>query len=175
MEKFTQTVHAVLNLSDIHKCPFMSIMKTDRRTVGDIGEDSICRYLLGNKYVILERNYLRKWGELDIVAENKGIIHFIEVKSISISPVSRETLEDISSSNTFNIFVSHETDDDFPYNPEENVHFWKKKRMSRAIRTFILEKKISDDKEFQVDVAVCILNFNKNEAKIRLIDNIVLE
>lgn len=150
-------------------------MKTDRRILGDVGEDIVCKHLLHENYLILERNYLKKWGELDIIAENKGILHFVEVKSRSLSPVSHETLENIRTNSQFKVVVSHETDDGLLYNPEENVHFWKKKRMSRAIKTFLLERKISDEKEFQVDVVVCILDFIKNEAKIHLIDNIVLE
>ena len=149
-------------------------MKTDKRAVGDIGEDIVCRYLSSMNYAIVERNYLKKWGEIDVVAEKEGILHFIEVKSRSICTVSHETLESISS-DTFEIIVSHETDGNSIYNPEENVHFWKKQRMSRAIRTFLMERRVPDEKEFQIDVAVCILDFKKNQARVRMIDNIVLE
>ena len=148
-------------------------MKTKKRAVGDFGEDIITRYLLDNNFLIVERNYLKKWGELDIIAENKGILHFIEVKSRSIQHISRETVEDVSS-DEFEIIVSRETDNEV-FSPEENVHTWKQKRMSRAIRTFLLERKVPDDKEFEVDVAVCLIDFIKKKAYIRVIDNIVLE
>ena len=58
-------------------------MKTEKRKIGDIGEEFTCRFLEGRGYKIVERNYLKKWGEIDIVAENKDGLHFIEVKSLT--------------------------------------------------------------------------------------------
>lgn len=46
--------------------------KTDKRILGDLGEDISCKFLL-KKFFIVERNYSRKWGELDIVATKDKI------------------------------------------------------------------------------------------------------
>ncbi|NYB75533.1 YraN family protein [Sedimentibacter hydroxybenzoicus DSM 7310] len=38
------------------------------------------RYLLKNQYTIIERNFISKFGEIDIIAKKDGRLHFIEVK-----------------------------------------------------------------------------------------------
>ena len=56
-------------------------IKTEERVIGDIGEDYAARYLRKNKYKILERNYAQSDAEIDIIAENREYIVFIEVKA----------------------------------------------------------------------------------------------
>ena len=48
--------------------------------VGKNAEDIACKYLKNKKYKIKSRNYTIKLGEIDIIAENKDFIVFIEVK-----------------------------------------------------------------------------------------------
>ncbi len=53
---------------------------------GDIGEDTVARYLEDHKCEILSRNFLsRGGGEIDIIAENEARILFVEVKSRAVS------------------------------------------------------------------------------------------
>ena len=56
--------------------------KTKKREFGDIGEDIVCKFLLRKGYKIIERNYLKPWGEIDIIAENDKSLVFVEVKSV---------------------------------------------------------------------------------------------
>lgn len=49
--------------------------------VGKKGEEAAARYLWKKGYRILERNFRRGGGEMDIIAEKKGRIHFVEVKA----------------------------------------------------------------------------------------------
>lgn len=49
--------------------------------IGKDGEDLAVEFLKKNGYRILARNYRCVWGELDIVAEEKGKICFVEVKT----------------------------------------------------------------------------------------------
>lgn len=52
--------------------------------VGRLGEDLACEFLKNNKYEIIERNYRRPYGELDIIAKDKNdVLVFVEVKTIS--------------------------------------------------------------------------------------------
>lgn len=51
------------------------------RDIGAIGEDIAIKYLRENGYVILERNFRTKTGEIDIIASINDIIVFIEVKT----------------------------------------------------------------------------------------------
>ena len=48
--------------------------------MGDGGEDLAAEYLLRQGYVILERNYRKRFGEIDIIAEKDGVLVFCEVK-----------------------------------------------------------------------------------------------
>ena len=48
----------------------MNILKvlTPRRSLGNLGENYAARLLKKKGYRILERNYIGKWGEIDIIA-----------------------------------------------------------------------------------------------------------
>lgn len=52
-----------------------------KREMGNKGEDAVCRYIEKYGYRIVERNFVCKKGEIDIIAENDDTIAFIEVKS----------------------------------------------------------------------------------------------
>lgn len=47
---------------------------------GRDGEDAAARYLTGLGYVILERNFKTRFGEIDIVARDGVAIVYVEVK-----------------------------------------------------------------------------------------------
>jgi len=129
--------------------------RTEKRKLGDTGENIACDYLVRHGFEILDRNYLRKWSELDIVAEKNGIIHFVEVKSVSCATLPNN--------------VIHETG----YRPEENVHPWKLKRLSRAMQTYILEKRL-DDREFQLDIITVKIDQTSRKARVEMIENVII-
>lgn len=54
-------------------------MKTTR-SIGQEGEDTATNYLVEKGYVILTRNFRTNFGEIDIIAQHKEYIVFIEVK-----------------------------------------------------------------------------------------------
>lgn len=123
--------------------------------IGQIGENMAVKHLVKHKFKILDRNYRKKWGEIDIIAQKKNVIHFIEVKSVSL-----ETF--VLKKNSFLL------------TPEENIHFWKRKRLSRAIKTYLAEKKVSSETMFQVDMIAVFVNLNEMKARIRFTENIIL-
>ena len=49
-------------------------------TGGQRGEERACRYLKWHGYRIVERNFTCRQGEIDIIAENRDYIVFVEVK-----------------------------------------------------------------------------------------------
>jgi putative endonuclease len=53
----------------------------DRQTLGKLGEDLACRELTRRGYAILARRYRTRFGEIDIVAEDAGVVVFVEVKA----------------------------------------------------------------------------------------------
>ena len=59
-------------------------MKTTT-SIGRYGEDLAAAWLSEHGYVIVERNYRRRFGEVDIIAEQGECLVFIEVKTRSSS------------------------------------------------------------------------------------------
>jgi putative endonuclease len=54
--------------------------KYNRTQIGKKGEDHVVQWLEKNGYQILERNYRVRAGEIDIIAQKKEVIVFVEVK-----------------------------------------------------------------------------------------------
>ena len=50
------------------------------KEIGDFGEKAAEDYLVEMDYLILERNYRLKFGEIDIIAAKDGGLVFVEVK-----------------------------------------------------------------------------------------------
>lgn len=132
------------------------VFTSEKQKIGEIGENMASKFLVKHGFLILDRNYTKKWGEIDIVAEKINKIYFIEVKS-----VSRETLDN----------VLHETSHS---RPEDNMHPWKLKRLSRTIQTYLLSKQISEEKEWQIDLLVVFLDLKNKKAKVKVVNNIIL-
>lgn len=129
---------------------------TDKQIIGQKGEDLACKFLEEKGFKIIDRNYRKKWGELDIVAcpeRSRGVtreIRFIEVKT-----------------------VTHGTD--VGYDPEENVHPWKRQRLGRAIQTWLLDHEEYDDFDWQCDViSVYLHSSTSNTHKIDWLEDIEL-
>ena len=135
--------------------------KTEKQKLGKIGEDCACKYLENKGYKVLDRNYLKKWGEIDIVAKKDKKVHFVEVKSVSREIIPREGKS-----------VIHETNDS--YRAEDNVHPWKLQRLNRVIQSYLLEKNISDDIDWQLDLVTVYIDMSKRLSRVSILPDIVL-
>ena len=132
--------------------------RTQKQIIGQRGEDEAVKYLKNKGFTILDRNYLKPWGELDIVAKKGTSLYFIEVKT-----VTREVEPQSYRGSTSAL-------DD--YEPEDNIHPWKIKRLSRAMETYLLEKKIDDETDWQVDSIAVYLNPDGEVLKIDHLEDI---
>lgn len=122
--------------------------------VGKLGEDLACKFLMKRNYKIIERNYLKPWGEIDIIATNNRKIYFYEVKSVTCV-----TKEGVRKSQR--------------YRAEENVHPYKIAKLRRVVETYLLEQGAKDI-EWEFGVVTVHLNESDRVAHIKLIPNIVL-
>ena len=127
-------------------------MKTENRKIGDLGEEIACKYLTKRGFIIIDRNYSKKWGEIDIIAKKMKHYYFIEVKTVSRS---------FYDFNNKNGFV-----------PEDNIHSWKIKRLYRAIESYLMEKGIEDDIDWQLDLVSVYLDISTKKAKVEYLENI---
>lgn len=132
------------------------VFTSKSQKVGEIGEKLAGMFLVKHGFEITEKNYTRKWGEIDIICKKDNIIHFVEVKS-----VSRENI---------NIDVTHETEF---FRPEENMHFAKIKKLHRTIETYLTEKHVSQETLWQLDLACVYLNHAEKKGKVKFIENII--
>ena len=90
---------------------------TRKREVGDFGEEITSKYLEKNGYRILDRNYSKPFGEIDIIAIKGDVISFVEVKT--------------------------RKSDDFSY-AAEAVDYYKQERIKRASQAFLMERKLTN-------------------------------
>jgi len=136
---------------------------------GEIGENIASNFLTNKCFNVVCRNYRKKWGEIDVIAEKDKVLHFVEVKTVSrrsFGPTSSR-LAGLRGTSVFEQEVNN-------YRPEDNMHPWKLKRMSRTIQTYLLSEKISEDKEWQVDLLVVYLDLKNKKARVKVVSDIIL-
>jgi len=66
------------------------------RTKGNIAEDKACSFLKEHGFIIIDRNYYSRFGEIDIIAIKEEVLHFIEVKSGDYNPIYQITPSKLS-------------------------------------------------------------------------------
>lgn len=125
----------------------------DRKLVGRIGEDVAAVFLERKGFKIIEKNYRKPWGEIDIIAEKEGEVRFVEVKA-----VSRETGYDFSRENN-------------TYRPEEQIHPAKLKRIVKTAELYMQAH--NDDREYQIDAVGVFLDMKTRKARCRLFEQIL--
>lgn len=128
--------------------------KTPKRQLGDLGEGIVCRFLERKGFRVIGRNYLKKWGEIDIIAKKGSKISFFEVKTT----VSREPGVENGSRGT--------------WRPEEKVHVEKVKRLQRAIHSYLAEHRLPETQEWALDIACVYLDIPAKRAKVEIIENV---
>ncbi|SKA76409.1 putative endonuclease [Clostridium sp. USBA 49] len=118
-------------------------MKRLNKEVGFLGEEIAVKYLKKYGYVILERNFNCKIGEIDIIGKDKDYIVFIEVKT-----------------RYSNIYGS----------PGEAVTHSKQYKIYKIAQYYIMNKKFYKF-NFRFDVIEIMLNNKNNKYSIKLIKN----
>jgi len=124
------------------------------KKLGILGEKIAEEYLKKKGYQILDKNYSSKFvsgpqrGEIDIVAKKSDIISFVEVKA----------LEDSGEPSAIS--------------PEEKFNLQKKRKIVKMAEGWLIEKKISFDSKWQIDVISIKINLGDRKAKILYFENV---
>jgi putative endonuclease len=119
--------------------------------IGSFGEDKATAYLQNSHYEIIQRNFQRKWGEIDIIAKDKKTkeLVFVEVKTRQLNYA-------------------------YSLNPEEALTSKKVRRLKRAFLSYLNRYNL-EDKPWRFDfIAIEIDNF-ENEPMIRHYKDIFLQ
>lgn len=151
---------------------------TEKQKIGRLGEDIAKKYLENKGFSIIGQNYLRKCGEIDIIAQKGKILHFIEVKTVSrenngdldqnvsLRPRLRPRRESGDSE-----FANSETD---TYRPEDNIHPYKLKRLALTIQVYLLEKYPKEEPEWVFDVITVQFDAIKRRTYVKFLENLVI-
>lgn len=123
---------------------------------GNLGEALAVEFLVRNNYVIVEQNYWKKFGEIDIIASDSKLVRFVEVKT-----VTHETRANLEWS------VTHET-----WRPEELVHTFKLRQIDKALQAWIIENRYTGN--YQVDVIAVRVVPRETYACINFIENVTI-
>lgn len=121
-------------------------MPSNTRNIGNIGESVACKFLESRGYVLIERNYLQKCGEIDIIAVKSRSVRFIEVKT-----VSRVTSD---------------------YRPEELVNAKKLQKIGKTAELWLLNSKYQDF-DYQIDVVAVHLDTSTRIARCSLFEEVL--
>jgi len=102
----------------------------DKINLGKSGEDRASGFLKENGYKILAKNYRSRLGEIDIVAQDKDVLCFIEVKTRATTYYGL---------------------------PQEAVTHLKQRQISKAALAYLKENNLLDDKaRFDVLTVFCL-------------------
>jgi putative endonuclease len=130
--------------------------KTSKQIIGTRGEEKARQYLINKGFKVIETNYWQKWGEIDIVAKKSGVWHFVEVKTVTRTRESLAAMEE-----------------EGDYEPEDNLHPWKLKRLGRTVETYLLDRRIGDDEDWQIDAILVYLSPAGEVLKIDYLPEII--
>lgn len=122
-----------------------------RRRLGNLGEDIACTYLSGKGFTVIARNYLRPWGEIDIVAIKEGVYRFVEVKTISRVTASGTDVSNMSA--------------------EDHIHPAKLMKIVRTVESYMAN--VKGDYDYQVDVITVELDATTRRARCKLYEQVL--
>ncbi len=111
-----------------------SIIKMNRLQTGKLGEDIAVDFLNNSGYKIIERNFRCELGEIDIIALDKNILAFVEVRTKKTSSFCT---------------------------PQETVTFSKQKKLQKLSLYYLTKKQIKN-KDCRFDVVAIDLSKGKN-------------
>jgi len=143
----------------------VNLSSKKKKEVGAIGENVAAEYLRRHGFTIRDRNIARKTGELDVIAEKDGTLHFIEVKTMLTDefpysdqfPTGNRTTEAIEGHND-------------NYDPSMNLHGEKIRKVARTGEWYVIEK--GWEGEWQVDGCLVWLRRRDGIARVSYLPQI---
>jgi putative endonuclease len=137
--------------------PIKAQNKQQNIKIGRLGEDIALKYLESKGFALIQQNYRKPYAEIDIICRKDGRVHFVEVKTVSYETKSQ-----------LKYAVTHET-----WRPEEQVHAFKLKQISKGVETWLHEKKYNGT--FQIDVITVRVVPHETYATVKMIPNVIIE
>ncbi len=130
----------------------MGSIGTNKSSIGPLGEEIAENFLENHDFVIIQRNYRKTFGEIDIIAKKQEILHFIEVKSVSR----------ITNCKNFEDY----------HRPEDNVDYSKMRKIRRTIEVYLND--INDESEWQFGVITVKVDKESGNHEVNFLNNLVV-
>lgn len=131
-------------------------MPTKKSQLGGFGEEKACEYLIKKGYKIIERNFRRPFGEIDIIAKapDKTLV-FVEVKSMTDNnSATRQSAEQLAGS------AMYQPADDLK--PEDQMTKAKFKKVAKTAGFYAgsFPKKVDDKMGWRIDLITLTISDN---------------
>lgn len=121
-------------------------MNNERKKLGAWGESVAATYLEAHGYMIIERNWRSKVGELDLIGRKNAALAFVEVKTRRGR--------------------SHGT-------PEDAITARKTRKLLATVQSYLSENDCDEDLDFSIDVVAVELDSGGKVLRIEHIVNAV--
>lgn len=121
---------------------------TYKSQLGNLGENLACEYLVNNGYKIINRNFRKPWGEIDIIAKSSDkTLVFIEVKTMKF----------------FNTTQNNQA-----LQPEDQLTSAKLQKLKRTASLYAGHRQelIDDEKGWRIDLIAITIKANGEFAKL---------
>lgn len=92
-------------------------MTEETKNLGRKSEDLAADFLKGKGYLLHERNFRSPWGEIDIIAQDKDFLVFVEVRSLS---------------------------SDYLHQPDDTITKTKKRKLVKSAQYYFLKKNLPE-------------------------------
>lgn len=119
----------------------------DTKELGFLAENIAARYLEERGYEILDKNYRKPWGEIDVIARKDGAVVFVEVKANSREGSSG-------------------------FKPETRVDREKLKKIIRTASLYLEHELCDTNCEWQIDIIAVTFDLAGKKAKINHFKNV---
>ena len=124
----------------------------EHNDIGKIGENITDTFLRNNGFVIIERNYRTRYGEIDIIAKKDNVLRCIEVKSVKV----REILHV----------------DNLAVKPEDNLTHDKWSKLTISVEIYLRHKNVTNQVDYQIDLACVYIDTETRQGRVRLLENV---
>lgn len=114
--------------------------------LGRLAENLAEEFLKKRGFTILDRNFRKPWGEIDIVAKKDNVMVFVEVKA------NREDIQG--------------------FEPELRAGSTKLHKVARTAKTYLSSKNIGLETEWRIDVIAVVFDRIRRTAKIKHFPNV---
>lgn len=124
----------------------------EHNDIGKIGENITDTFLKKNGFMVIERNYRTRHGEIDIIAKKDNVLRFVEVKSVKVRDVLHV--------------------EGLVVKPEDNLTHAKWSKLVTSIGIYLQHKNILKESSYQIDLACVYIDTETRQGRVRLLENV---